>query len=248
MREKDGKKEKLIAYSNSFIPEFAILNPDLTLSLSPRITASGCVDMINHVLEGYFSNTTGVLLSDKLCEAILSSIIELLPQIYEDPNNIDARSNLMWAATLSHNDICCMGRRSDNVITKLANQLVVERDCPFGDALAVLIPAWMEYVVQFNPQRVAQFSNRVFGIAINFEDPKITAYDGINALRVFFRNAKLPSNLIELGVKTESIADIVKALDLKEGKTLGSFVPLDAVACEAILSLAANYREGRDIF
>ena len=114
--------------------------------------------------------------------------------------------------------------------------------------MAVLIPAWMEYVVQFNPQRVAQFSNRVFGLAINFEDPKITAYDGINALRVFFRNAKLPSNLIELGVKTESIADIVKALDLKEGKTLGSFVPLDAVACEAILSLAANYREGRDIF
>lgn len=248
MREKDGRREKLIAYSNSFVPEFAILNPDLTLSLSPRVTASGCVDMINHVLEGYFSNSTGVLLSDKLCEAVLSSIIELLPQIYEDPNNIDARANLMLAATLSHNDICCMGRKSDNVITKLANQLVVENDCPFGDALAVLIPAWMEYVVQFNPLRIAQFSNRVFGIAINFEDPKITAYDGIKALRAFFKNVKLPCNFVELGIKTEAIADIVNALDLKEGKTLGSFVPLDAVACEAILSLAANYCEGRDIF
>lgn len=248
MREKDGIREKIIACSNYFIPEFAILNPDLTLSLSPRMTASGCVDMINHVLEGYFSNTTGVLLSDKLCEAILSSIVELLPQIYEDPNNVDARSNLMWAATLSHNDICCMGRKSDNVITKLANRLVAENDCPFGDALAVLIPAWMEYVVQINPKRVAQFANRVFGTAINFEDPKITAYEGIRALRSFFKNARLPCNFEELGIKAAAIPDIVKSLGLKEGRTLGSFVPLDAVACETVLSLAANYREGRDIF
>ena len=240
--------KKLIACSNAFIPEFAILNPDLTLTLSSKVTACGCVDMINHVLEGYFSDTTGVMLSDKLCEAVLSCIIETLPRVLEDPNDIDARSNLMWAATLSHNDICCMGRSSNDVMTQLANQLVVKCNCSFGAALAVLIPAWMEYALQQNPQRIAQFANRIFGISINYEDQKVTATMGLFALRRFFKESGLPCNLRELGINLKDIPNIIKALGLEEEEKIGAYVLLDAIACEAILAIAANYRENRDVF
>ena len=112
------------AYSTELLrPAFAVMNPELTMSLPPYQTASGCTDIMAHVFERYFTNTKNVEITDRLCEGILKTIIKELPKVLENPNDYEARANIMWAGTLAHNDVCGVGREQDWASHNLEHEL-----------------------------------------------------------------------------------------------------------------------------
>ena len=123
-------------------PVFAIMNPELTMTLPPYQTASGCTDIMAHVFERYFTNTRNVEITDRLCEGILKTIIKELPKVLENPNDYEARANIMWAGTLAHNDVCGVGREQDWASHNLEHELSAFYDCAHGAGLAVMFPAW----------------------------------------------------------------------------------------------------------
>lgn len=238
----DGGFLKFGLTSRYNIPTFAIMNPDLTKTLPPYQTACGAVDMMAHVMERYFTNTPDVSITDRVCEAVMCSIVETAPRVLHDPYNYEARANLMWAGTLAHNDSCGVGREQDWATHALEHQLSAIYDVAHGAGLAVMFPAWMEYVMPHNPMRFAQFATRVFGVSMDFEDPKRTAKDGIVALRSFFKSLGMPLNFEELGAKEQDIPQMLKLL-AQAKKSIGKFVVLSPEDCEAIYKLAANYED-----
>ena len=153
-------------------PVFAIMNPELTMTLPPYQTASGCTDIMAHVFERYFTNTKDVEITDRLCEAILKTIIKELPKVLENPNDYEARANIMWAGTLAHNDICGVGREQDWASHNLEHELSALYDCAHGAGLAVMFPAWMTYVMHHDVARFARFAVRVWGLRDGFRPPR----------------------------------------------------------------------------
>lgn len=217
-------------------PKFSILNPALTETLPPYQTACGIVDMIAHVLERYFTNTPDVELTDNLAEAIMKTIIAEAPKVMENPGDYQARANLMWAGTFAHNDLCGMDRGQDWASHNLEHELSALYDCAHGAGLAVVMPAWMEYVTGHNVMRMARFAVNVFGCHMDFENPENTARAGIKALRSFWTSLGMPRTLEELGGKKEDIPTLLRMLEI-EGRTLGGYVKLTGQDCENIYKM-----------
>lgn len=218
-------------------PVFSILNPELTCSLPPYQTACGAVDMMAHVMERYFSNTKNVEITDRLAEGILLTIINEAPKAMADPNNYDARANLMWAGMVAHNDTCGVGRESDWSSHQLEHELSGLYDVAHGAGLAVMFPAWMKYVMQHDIMRFAQFAVRVWGCEMDFHNPGKTALQGIERYEQFVSSLGMPIRFAELGAKAKDIPVLVKTLGLGE-RTLGSFVKLTEEDCRKIYELA----------
>lgn len=242
----DGRYHKCGLSSILNVPRFAIMNPELTMTLPPFQTACGAVDMMAHVMERYFTNSVDVSITDRICEAIMTSIIETIPRVLRDPHNYEARANLMWASTMAHNDICGVGREQDWATHALEHQMSAFYDVTHGAGLAVLFPAWMEYTVDHNPMRFAQFANRVFGIPVDFEDPKRTARSGIDALRSFYKMIGMPLSFAELGANAEDIPQLLKLLEVDK-HTIGHFVQLNRDDCESIYRIAAQYDPSKSL-
>jgi alcohol dehydrogenase YqhD (iron-dependent ADH family) len=192
-----------------------------------------------HVFERYFTNTTEVEITDRLCEAVLCTMVKESPRVIADPNNYEARANIMWAGTVAHTNICGVGRSQDWNSHNLEHELSGLYDVAHGAGLAVIMPAWMEFVMPHNPMRFAQMANRVFGCAMNFECPEETAKAGIRAFRRFLHELGLPINFAELGAKAEDIPVLVEKLGLGDGRSWG-FVRLSSEDAAAIYRIAAN--------
>lgn len=231
--QKRGRSSELIR------PVFSILNPALTQTLPPYQTAAGITDMIAHILERYFTNTKNVEVTDELCEALMRTAILEAPKVMADPNDYDARANMMWTGTLAHNNLCGVGREQDWASHHLEHELSGLYDVTHGAGLAVIFPAWMEYTLQNDPQRAARFANRVFGIPINSENPAQTGKAGIDAFRAFLKSIGMPLNFEQLGAKE---ADIPKLLDMLEidKHTEGKYVVLNREDCKNIYEIAAH--------
>ena len=220
-------------------PKFSILNPALTQTLPPYQTASGATDIMAHVFERYFTNTTHVETTDRLCEAVLMAMIHEVPKVIADPNDYEARANIMWAGMVAHNDICGVGREQDWNSHWLEHEISAVNDCAHGAGLAVIMPAWMEYVVDHDVMRFAQVATRVWGCPMDFANPRATAMAGIEAFRSFLRSIGMPTTMAELGAKEEDIPYFVKTLGLCGGET-GGFVHLKEADAEAIYRLACK--------
>lgn len=220
-------------------PKFSILNPALTETLPPYQTACGATDIMAHVFERYFTNTTEVEVTDRLCEAILLTMIKETPRVIEDPYNYQARANIMWAGTVAHNDIIGVGRDQDWNSHGIEHELSGLYDCAHGAGLAVIMPAWMEYVCDHNIMRFAQMATRIWGLPMNFENPKATALQGITAFRKFLHDIGMPINFEELGAKEEDIPILVEKFGLGDSKT-GGFMPLSSEDVANIYRIAAK--------
>lgn len=109
----DGMHKISIRTDYVLRPKFSLLNPELTFTLPPYQTASGIADMMAHIMERYFTMTKGVEITDRVAEGVLKAIIEEAPKVIDDPENYDARANIMWSGTLAHNGICGTGRVED---------------------------------------------------------------------------------------------------------------------------------------
>ena len=223
------------------IPKFAILNPELTMTLPPFQTACGACDIMCHVMERYFTNTKDVLLTDELCEAVLRTVKVMLPRVIKNPNDYEARANIMWAGTLAHNNTCGVDREQDWASHRIEHELSALYDCAHGAGLAVVTPAWMEIVYRHDVMRFARFAVNVFGCQMDYEKPENTAYDGIQALRKLWSDAGLPLNFQELGAKKEDIETLLNNLG-DDKHTEGHFVVLNKDMIREVLKKAANYK------
>ena len=214
-------------------PKFSILNPELTFTLPAWQTASGASDIIAHVLERYFSNTQDVEVTDRLCEALLLTMVHETPRVIADPSCYEARANIMWAGALAHNNVVGVGREQDWATHALEHELSALRDVTHGAGLAVLFPAWMEKALPQNPKVFAKMAIRIFGIEDQKDDRKTGAL-GIRAWREFFSSIGMPSTLRELGMQEEDLPYMANRLMLKKDGTFGNFIKLTPADAEEI--------------
>lgn len=219
-------------------PVFSILNPELTQTLPAYQTAAGATDIMAHVLERYFTNTKDVELTDRLCEAVLLTMIKEVPRVIADPNNYEARSNIMWAGMVAHNNIIGVGRDQDWASHGIEHELSALYDVAHGAGLAVIFPAWMTYNLKHDVNRFAQMAVRVFGCNMNFENPEDTALEGIKRFKQFLSSIGMPISFAELGAKEEDIPYMAEKIGLGENGTMGSFVKLTVKDVEQIYRLA----------
>ena len=209
-------------------PTFSILNPALTQTLPPFQTACGITDIMAHLFERYFTNTTDVEVTDRVIEGLLMTMIHEGPKVIANPDDYQARANIMWAGMIAHNNCCGVGRDQDWASHNLEHELSALYDCAHGAGLAVVFPAWMEYTMNHDVMRFAQVASRVWGCAMDFQHPEVTATAGINAFRAFLKSIGMPQTMAELGGKEEDIPYLAHtaAYGNDNGGTLGGFVVL----------------------
>jgi len=219
-------------------PRFAILNPELTLTLPARDTANGVADILAHILERYFTKEPGVDLTDRLCEAAMQAVMRTAELLAADPGNYDYRAQIMWASTIAHNDFLSLGRVGDWGSHMIEHELSAIYDVAHGAGLSVIFPAWMRYLYRREVQRFAQFAVRVFGLPMDFEYPQATALAGIRRLESFFRGLGLPVTLEELGVPTDRLEEMARKCT--ERGPIGNFAKLGEKDVLAVYRLAAE--------
>lgn len=209
-------------------PKFAIMNPELTMTLSSYQTACGIVDIMAHVIERYFSNSEGCVVTDRLCEAILKAMLESGKAVIDNPNDYKARANIMWASTLAHNNICGVDRVQDWASHKIEHELSAKYGIAHGAGLAVVVIKWMRYVSKRNPDRFREFGKNIFGIRTDLfgtEDDYIEI--GIQKLQEFWISLGMPSGLQELGYREEDLDYLVEHVDYASDGTVGKYVRLN---------------------
>ena len=236
-READGLKRG--TGSDLIRPRFSILNPELTCTLPAYQTACGATDIMAHVFERYFTNTQEVEITDRLCEAVLLTMVKETPRVIAQPDLYEARANIMWAGTVAHTNIVGVGREQDWNSHGIEHELSALYDCAHGAGLAVIMPAWMEYVYQHDVMRFAQIAVRLWGCQMDFADPEVTALEGIRRFRQFLHSIGMPVNFAELGAKEEDIPKLVEKFGIGDGRT-GGFVALSANDIAEIYRIAAH--------
>jgi len=205
-------------------PKFAIMNPEVTYSLPAYQTACGAADMLAHVFERYFTNEPGVDFTDELCESTIRTIIRHSKAIFKEPNNYEARANLMWAGTIAHNGLLGTGRIEDWASHLIEHELSAMYDIAHGAGLAIIFPNWMNYVNKNDLNRFVRFANKVFNVEIDFNHLERTANEGINQLKQYFKEIGLPTTLHEANIYEDKIDEMAKKAT--EKGPIGSFVKL----------------------
>ena len=222
-------------------PKFAIMNPELTYSLPWYQTACGAVDIMMHTMERYFTNVKHVELTDRIAEGLLVTVLQNAPKLLENPQDYDARAELMWAGSLSHNGLTGTGRIGDFASHKIEHEIGGMFDVAHGAGLAAIWGSWARYVYKNDIGRFAQFAVRVHGCEMDFDNPEATALEGIRKMEDFYRLMKMPTNLRELGlpdVTDEQIFEMADKCTNHGAIKVGSFVPLTTEDIVAILKMA----------
>ncbi|MDD5016723.1 MAG: iron-containing alcohol dehydrogenase [Eubacteriales bacterium] len=234
----EENKTKRGIVNNFLRPVFAIMNPELTITLPPYQTACGAADIMAHVMERYFTRVQNVELTDRLCESTLKTLINNTPVVLSRPDDYNARAEIMWAGTLAHNDVLSTGRISDWASHWIEHELSAINDVAHGAGLAIIFPAWMKYVYRHDVTRFVQFAVRVWNVEQAFNDPEKTARDGIDSLEVFFRSIGLPTRLYEIDITKNDFDRIVENCMRYDDNTVGQFVKLSDEDIYHILKLA----------
>ncbi len=197
------KEEGLVkrGYSSDYgRPRFAIMDPALTVTLPDYQTACGCADIMMHTMERYFTNGGNMELTDAIAEGLLRTVMVNAEKLVKDPKDIDARAEVMWAGSLSHNGLTGCGNDGGDWMThKLEHELGGLYDVAHGAGLTAVWGSWARYVYRDCLPRFRRFAVNVMGIAPEGTDEEI-ALKGIEATEDFFRRIHMPVDLRELGV------------------------------------------------
>ncbi len=229
--------QKLSLRTDSILkPRFAIVDPELTFTLSAYQTACGIVDMMSHIMERYFSPTSRVEVSDRLAEGLLLSLITEAPKALADPTDYQSRANIEWAGTLAHNGLVGCGQREDWVSHFMEHEISAVYGVTHGAGLAVVIPAWMAFMAHHKPSKVAQLGRRVFGVEA--PDDRTAAIEAVASLRAFFSAVlRMPLTFKALGIAEPDIDLLVSKLHEDKGETIGGYYKLSAKDTRQIYEL-----------
>lgn len=226
--------------SRYYRPMFSIINPELAYTLPRFHLYAGIADMMSHIFERYLTRTKDVILTDRMSEAVLKSIIEAARIIKNNPENYEAMATIFWSGTIAHNGLLGVGREEDWSSHFLEHELSAFYDVSHGAGLAVVFPAFMEYTIDVDPDRYKRMAVKVFGVKPDKGDAKTIGLEGIKLLREFYQELGLPVTLEELGAKKEDIDIIVEKLRQNRGDVIGSFKRLSSEDCRNIYLLAAR--------
>ena len=210
-------------------PLFAIMNPELTYTVSKYQTACGVTDIMMHTLERYFCMNGDVALTDHLAEGLLRSVIEAGKVVMDKPDDYEARATLMWASSLSHNGLTGCGRNFMMRCHQIEHELSGMYDrVAHGAGLAVIFPAWAKYIYKNEKAlpRFCQFAQRVWGIEMDFEHPERTALAGIEACESFFKSLGMPVRLSELDVDDTKFDEMAEKCTFFGKRVLKDYIPL----------------------
>lgn len=206
----DVKIKTGVVYPN-MLPDFSILNPEYTYSLSKFQMVSGICDMMSHIMEQYFSKPDTDNVSDDLSEALMKNIIKNAYICIENPNDYNARGNIMWDATLALNTLIGCSKEGDWEVHNIEHQLSAYYDVAHGMGLAAISPSYYRHIIDFGLSKFKKFAINVFGVSTDNKTDKEIALEGINKLEKFFKNIGATTTLRELGITNkEELNEIAK--------------------------------------
>lgn len=222
-------------------PAVALMNPELSMTLPPRQTACGLVDMFCHVCERYFTDDADFGVLDRMSEGVLRTIVEIGPRLMDDPTSYELRSEAMWAATVAQNNSIGMGRNQDWATHALSNELSALYDTPHGMTISAIMPSWMRYVYRENPRRFARFAREVFALKNEDMDLEALSLAGIEATERFFKALGMPVSMADLGIGAEGIDAMLDAIEFfGEDEAIGSVMRLRREDSAAIFRMAVE--------
>ncbi len=206
----EATKQKFVSANKHLYPKVSILDPTATFSVSPDYTAYGAVDAISHVLEFYFTNQEPYTpVQDRIMEGLVISCMDSCNRILQNPEDYDARADLMWAATLALNGLTGAGLGRISIpMHMIEHSLSALYNVAHGAGLSVVMPGWMAYQAQQTPEIFAQFAERVFGITSGSVETK--AAEGIQALLSWFKKVNSPTSLTDLHIPEQDIPMIAE--------------------------------------
>lgn len=206
--------------------KFAICNPELTYSVSKYQTSCGIVDIMAHTMERYFSVCEPTELTDRIAESILKSVVNAGRTLMDNPEDYHARATVMWASSLSHNDLTGCGRQNVLPVHQLEHALSGEfQEIAHGAGLAVLFPAWARYVYTHNVARFAQFARRVWDVTE--KDDSLAALMGIEKMEDYFDYIDMPLKLREFGIPADCTDKLADLCTFGRTRVVGTYIDLD---------------------
>lgn len=221
--------EKRAYDDNLARPKFAIMNPEFTKTLPDYQTESGCTDIMMHTMERYFTNGGNMEITDALAEGLLRTVMENAKILHTQPDNYDARAEIMWAGSLAHNDLTgCGNDGGDFMSHKLEHELGGMFDVTHGAGLAAIWPSWARYVYKDCLPRFVKYAKNVMGVTAGDSEEE-TALLGIKAMEEFYHSIGMPVNLKELGIHPteEQIREMAEGCLKASGSATGSAKKLD---------------------
>lgn len=220
--------------------KFAVMNPELTMTLPDYQTASGCTDIMMHTMERYFDQSRTMELTDGIAEALMKTVMKNAVILRDDPTNYDARAEVMWAGSLSHNGLTGCGSEGGDWSThRLEHELGGLFDVAHGAGLAAVWGSWARYVWKDRPDRFVKFAVNVMGVEPVGTDAEIVE-KGICAVEDFYRSIHMPTSIKELGIDVtdEQIAELARKCSIAAKDNLGKVKVLHEADMAAIYTMA----------
>lgn len=228
-------------YSSNYCRcKFAVMNPELTMTLPDYQTASGCTDIMMHTMERYFDQSQTMELTDGIAEALMKTVMKNAVILRDDPINYEARAEVMWAGSLSHNGLTGCGSEGGDWSThRLEHELGGLFDVAHGAGLAAVWGSWARYVWKDRPDRFVKFAVNVMGVEPVGTDEEIVE-KGIRAVEDFYRSIHMPTSIKELGIDVtdEQIAELARKCSIAAKDRLGKVKVLHEADMAAIYTMA----------
>ena len=218
------------------IPKFAVMNPRYTVNLPEYQTYVGIADVLSHLLERYFSDEKNSDTTDYLIEGAIRALLINAKRLIDDPKNINARAEIQWLASVAHNNFLDAGRTADWGSHRIEHELSAQYNITHGEGMAVVFVAWIKYIAQIKPWRLALLASRVYGVDPYDFDEHDRALLLSEELERFFKSLGLKTRLSELGIDDKDF--LVMAERATAGGNVGHYVPLDAQKIIDILNIA----------
>ena len=219
--------------------KFAIMNPERTYTLPPYQTAAGATDIMMHTMERYFSKYEDATLTDAIAEALLRTVKDAVFEVLRNPEDYRNRAAIMWAGSLSHNDLTECGTEKDFACHKLEHELSGLFGVTHGAGLAAVWGSWARYVMDRHLSRFVQFAVNVMGVGNDFSHPRATALKGIEAIERFYRAIGMPVSIPELIGRQATDAEIDELVDKC---SRGGKLKIGAMEVLSSADMAAIYR------
>lgn len=220
--------------------KFAIMNPELTYTLPPYQTQSGCVDILMHTMERYLNRSTNMEMTDGISEALMRTVMKNSKILKNEPRNYDARAEVMWAGSLSHNGLTgCGTDGGDWASHQIEHELGGMFDVAHGAGLAAIWGSWARYVYKERPERFARFAENVLFIPHDDDEEKM-ALAGIEAMENYYRSIDMPTSIKELGIELteEQVLELADKCSFHTKRTIGKVKELNREQIAEIYRMA----------
>ena len=209
-------------FGDNVMPKFSILNPKFTFTLPKRQMVAGIYDIFNHICEQYFSGEDDNT-SDYISEALMKSVVYSSRIALQNPEDYEARSNIMWTATWALNTLVAKGKSTDWMVHMLGQSVGAYTDATHGMTLAAVSLPYYRYILPYGVQKFKRFATEVWGISAEGKTDEQIANEGLNAMEAWMKELGLAMNISELGATEDMIDGIADGTLIMDGgyKVLG---------------------------